>query len=121
MKSTLRFLAALSLCLSILSAHAERLVLVGASYGKNILAITDAEGEVLWSHKTAGPTRGHAGHHDVHLLPNGNILFHDTWTTLKEITLDQKWSGPTTLPSKTVTPANACMSTPSRDSPMATP
>ena len=90
MKSTLRFLAALSLCLSILSAHAERLVLVGASYGKNILAITDAEGEVLWSHKTAGPTRGHAGHHDVHLLPNGNILFHDTWTTLKEITLDQK-------------------------------
>ena len=65
MKSTLRFLAALSLCLSILSAHAERLVLVGASYGKNILAITDAEGEVLWSHKTAGPTRGHAGHHDV--------------------------------------------------------
>ena len=90
MKSTLRFLTALSLCLSILSAHAERLVLVGASYGKNILAITDAEGEVLWSHKTAGPTRGHAGHHDVHLLPNGNILFHDTWTTLKEITLDQK-------------------------------
>ena len=46
MKSTLRFLAALSLCLSILSVHAERLVLVGASYGKNILAITDAEGEV---------------------------------------------------------------------------
>jgi hypothetical protein len=26
----------------------------------------------------------------VHLLPNGNILFHDTWTTLKEITLGKK-------------------------------
>ena len=24
------------------------------------------------------------------MLPNGNILFHDTWTTLKEITLDKK-------------------------------
>ena len=70
--------------------QAERLVLVGASYGKNIIAITDSKGEVLWQHKTAGPTRGHAGHHDIHLLPNGNILFHDTWTTLKEITLDKK-------------------------------
>jgi len=24
------------------------------------------------------------------MLPNGNILFHDTWTTLKEITLDKE-------------------------------
>ena len=72
------------------SASAERLVLVGASYGKNLLAICDAQGNVLWSHKTAGPARGHAGHHDVHLLPNGNILYHDSWTTLTEITLDKK-------------------------------
>ena len=78
------------LSLSAFSAKAERLVLVGASYGKNIVAITDAKGDVLWSHKTAGPQRGHTGHHDVHMLPNGNILFHDTWTTLKEITLDKK-------------------------------
>lgn len=70
--------------------QAERLVLVGASYGKNIVAITDADGKVLWQHKTAGPKKGHTGHHDIHLLPNGNILFHDTWTTLKEITLDKK-------------------------------
>ena len=76
--------------LSAFTAKAERLVLVGASYGKNIVAITDAKGDVLWSHKTAGPQRGHTGHHDVHMLPNGNILFHDTWTTLKEITLDKK-------------------------------
>ena len=76
--------------LSAFAAKAERLVLVGASYGKNIIAITDAKGDVLWSHKTAGPQRGHTGHHDVHMLPNGNILFHDTWTTLKEITLAKK-------------------------------
>ena len=72
------------------STHAERLVLLSASYGKNILAICDAEGEVLWSHKTAGAARGHAGHHDVHLLPNGNILYHDSWTKLTEMTLDKK-------------------------------
>ena len=82
---------ALSLFLAFASfLQAERLVLVSASYGKNILAITDADGKVLWSYKTAGPQRGHTGHHDVHMLPNGNILFHDTWTTLKEITLDKK-------------------------------
>ncbi|WP_298869079.1 PQQ-binding-like beta-propeller repeat protein [uncultured Gimesia sp.] len=69
---------------------AERLVLVGASYGKNILAICDVHGKVLWSHKTAGPMKGHAGHHDVQLLPNGNILFHDSWTKLTELTLDKK-------------------------------
>lgn len=72
------------------NAKAERLVLVGASYGKNILAICDTKGDPIWQYKTAGPNRGHTGHHDVHLLPNGNILFHDTWTTLKEITLDKK-------------------------------
>ncbi len=75
---------------AVASAQAERLVLVGASYGKNILAITDAKGKVLWSHKTGGPKRGHTGHHDVHLLANGNILYHDSWTKLTEMTLDKK-------------------------------
>ena len=87
---TFRSLLPLLLCLSAFTAQAERLVLVSASYGKNVIAITDADGEVLWSHKTAGGGRGHSGHHDVHMLPNGNILFHDTWTTLKEITLDKE-------------------------------
>ena len=90
MKLSIRLLAVLTVLASTLNIQAERLVLVGASYGKNILAITDAKGDVVWSHKTAGPRRGHTGHHDVHLLANGNILFHDTWTTLKEITLDKK-------------------------------
>lgn len=89
-KRTLGLLALLSVLVFTHSIRAERLVLVGASYGKNILAITDTRGDVLWSHQTAGPQRGHAGHHDVHLLANGNILFHDTWTTLKEITLGKK-------------------------------
>ncbi len=72
------------------SAHAERLVLVSASYGKNILAICDADGKVLWSHQTAGPKKGHAGHHDVQVLANGNILYHDSWTKITEMTLDKK-------------------------------
>ena len=65
----------------------DRLVLVGASYGKNVLAICESDGKVIWKHNTAGPQKGHAGHHDVHLLPNGNILFHDSWTKTQEITL----------------------------------
>lgn len=75
-------------------AMAERLILLGASYGKNILAICDAQGDVLWSHQTRGPSEGHAGHHDVQLLPNGNILYHDSWTELREITLGKTlvWS-----------------------------
>jgi outer membrane protein assembly factor BamB len=72
------------------AAHAERLVLVSASYGKNVVAICDMNGDVIWQYKTAGGPRGHNGHHDVHLLPNGNILFHDTWTHTVEIGLDKK-------------------------------
>jgi hypothetical protein len=71
-------------------ANAERLVLASASYGKNIIAICDADGTVIWSYKTAGPKSGHAGHHDVQFLDNGNILFHDNWTSIVEMTLDKK-------------------------------
>ena len=90
MKNSRAVFIILSLLCSLSFAQAERLVLVGASYGKNILAICDSQGEMLWSHTTAGPSKGHAGHHDLQLLENGNILFHDTWTTLTEITLDKK-------------------------------
>ena len=68
----------------------DRLVLVSASYGKDVVAICEANGEVIWRHDTPGPKKGHAGHHDVHLLKNGNILFHDSWTRTKEIRLDKK-------------------------------
>ncbi|MCA9068557.1 MAG: PQQ-binding-like beta-propeller repeat protein, partial [Planctomycetaceae bacterium] len=89
MRSTI-LLAMAFLTMNSTMARAERLVLVSASYQKNILAICDAQGNVLWSHKTAGPMKGHAGHHDVHLLSNGNILFHDSWIKLTEMTLDKK-------------------------------
>src|ERR1043166_4160326 len=69
---------------------AERLVLASASYGKNIIDICDAKGKVIWSHATAGPKTGHAGHHDIQFLDNGNLLFHDNWTTITEMTLDKK-------------------------------
>ncbi len=71
-------------------AKDDRLVLLGASYGKNVLAICEADGTVLWKLDTAGPKKGHAGHHDVHLLENGNILFHDSWTKTREVTLGKK-------------------------------
>ena len=79
-------------CVSLLAGRAaeDRLILVGASYGKNVLAICDSEGGILWRHDTAGPQKGHTGHHDVHLLENGNILFHDTWTKTQEITLGKE-------------------------------
>lgn len=89
MKRFLIPLLVTALCSSVFAAD-DRLVLVGASYGKNVLAICDAKGEVLWKLDTAGPAKGHAGHHDVHLLDNGNILFHDTWTKTQEITLGKK-------------------------------
>ena len=89
-KICLRIVTLFSFIFISVAVNAERLVLVSASYGKNILAITESDGKVIWSHKTGGPERGHTGHHDVHLLPNGNILYHDTWTKLTEMTLDKK-------------------------------
>ena len=90
MKLTYLALCFLSFVISLSSYGKDRLVLVSASYGKNILAITDAKGDVLWSYKTAGREKGHAGHHDVHMLKNGNILFHETWQDVKEINLKKK-------------------------------
>lgn len=68
----------------------DRLILVSASYGKNVLAICDAQGEVLWKHATEGGEKGHAGHQDLQLLDNGNILFHDNWASIKEINLKKQ-------------------------------
>lgn len=89
-----RFLAILLLACAASTAHAERLVLASASYGKNIVAICDADGKILWSHATAGGKAGHMGHHDIQLLDNGNILFHENWTTTVEMDLNKKivWS-----------------------------
>ncbi|MBI1372523.1 MAG: PQQ-binding-like beta-propeller repeat protein [Phycisphaera sp.] len=90
MKNRTLLAVALACLFTAATARAERLVLVAASYGKNIIAICDADGKPLWTYQTEGPKQGHAGHHDVQLLPNGNILFHDSWTKLSELTLDKQ-------------------------------
>lgn len=91
MKKLLTYLTlTLSLSLPAYALDDDQLVLVSASYGKNVVAICKPDGTVLWKHDTAGPQQGHTGHHDLHLLENGNILFHDTWTKTQEITLGKK-------------------------------
>ncbi len=82
--------AFLLLLASSAGARADRLVLASASYGNNIVAICEADGKVLWSHKTSGPKTGHAGHHDIQFLDNGNILFHENWSKIIEMTLAKK-------------------------------
>ncbi|QDU92588.1 outer membrane protein assembly factor BamB family protein [Lignipirellula cremea] len=69
-------------------AVAQELVLVSASYGKNVIALCERDGSVLWKIATAGPQRGHAGHHELQMLENGHLLFHDDWDTVKEMKLD---------------------------------
>lgn len=64
------------------------LLLVSASYGKNVMALCELNGTVIWRHETAGPERGHAGHHEIQMLENGNILYHDDWNVVKEMKLD---------------------------------
>lgn len=70
------------------SAESKPLVLVSASYGKNVIALCELDGSVVWKHITGGPAQGHAGHHEIQMLDNGNVLFHDDWSTVKEMKLD---------------------------------
>ncbi|MEQ8763096.1 MAG: PQQ-binding-like beta-propeller repeat protein [Planctomycetota bacterium] len=63
----------------------DRLVLICEAYGKNLVAIRDESGEILWQQKTRRD-----GHHDVHLLENGNVLFQDGWTRIVEMTLSKE-------------------------------
>jgi outer membrane protein assembly factor BamB len=60
---------------------------VSASYQKNIIALCELDGTIVWQFKTGGPDGGHAGHHEVQMLDNGNILYHDDWNVVKELTL----------------------------------
>jgi len=90
MKTLLTLLITALLATSGRALEDDRLILVGASYGKNVLALTDTTGEVLWKYETEGLEKGHSGHHDVQFLPNGNLLYHDSWTVTREITLDQE-------------------------------
>jgi hypothetical protein len=52
---------------------------LAADYSKHRLAMLDSAGKVLWERKVGDI-------HDLHLLPNGNILFQESWTHLLEVT-----------------------------------
>ena len=77
----MRFALLLSLVASPLAAAepvTHRVLAADRSTGK--LAVVSAKGEVEWEFKN--------GHdvHDLHLLPNGNVLTHTSHTTVVEIT-----------------------------------
>lgn len=69
-------------------ADSQPLVLVSASYQKNLVALCELDGTVIWRFATEGPAGGHAGHHEIQMLANGNVLYHDDWDQVKEIQLD---------------------------------
>lgn len=49
-----------------------------ADSSKNRIAIIDEAGAIAWEHRI-GPL------HDLHMLPNGNVLFQDSWTHVLEM------------------------------------
>lgn len=51
---------------------------IAADSSKNRVAIIGADGKTEWEHKI-GPL------HDLHVLPNGNVLLQNTWTEVLEI------------------------------------
>lgn len=81
------FLAFLLALVSPVLADSGPLVLVSASYQKDVIALCELDGTMIWQFKTSGPKRGHAGHHEVQMLDSGNVLYHDDWNLVKEITL----------------------------------
>jgi len=58
-------------------APADRRV-IALDYSVKRLAIVDSSGKALWQRETKGS-------HDLHLLPNGNLLVGDGWTRIIEI------------------------------------
>ena len=59
-----------------------RAVLAG-DYEKKLLARVSPTGQVEWEHPIQDI-------HDLHVLPNGNILFQTTWTKIFEVAPDKK-------------------------------
>jgi len=51
---------------------------IAADSSKHRIAIIDEQGDVEWEHKI-GPL------HDLHVLPNGHVLFQDSWTHVLEV------------------------------------
>lgn len=81
-------LLALVLCASttLAAETAGRRLLIGDD-SKGRIAIVEPDGKISWEHRI-GPI------HDLALLPNGNILFQESWTRIVEMTPahDTVWS-----------------------------
>ena len=56
---------------------------VAADYEKKRLAVISQDGKVEWEEKIGDI-------HDLHVLPNGNLLFQTSWTRLVEMTPEHK-------------------------------
>ena len=60
------------------AAETETRSFLVSDSSKKRIAIIDEAGEISWERKI-GPL------HDLHMLPNGNVLFQDTWTHVLEL------------------------------------
>ncbi len=88
MKQFLSFLSFFLLALlSAPSLHADGRKVLAADYQKKRLAIVDEAGKVEWEYPIKQS-------HDLHLLPNGNILMQTDWQKIVEVTPEKKvvWS-----------------------------
>ena len=56
---------------------------VAGDYEKKRLAVISADGKVEWEEKVGDI-------HDLHVLPDGNLLFQTSWTRIVEMTPDHK-------------------------------
>lgn len=66
------------ICCQISAADKASHRFIAADSSRKILAIVGPDGVTEWSRKI-GPL------HDLHVLPNGNVLFQDTWTHVLEV------------------------------------
>lgn len=84
-------IAALSMSVAALAQEAVQTgkprKLIAADYQKKLIAIVNEKNEAVWQEKIDDI-------HDVHLLPDGNVLFQTGWTRIVEMTRDKKvvWS-----------------------------
>ncbi|MEQ9408498.1 MAG: PQQ-binding-like beta-propeller repeat protein [Fuerstiella sp.] len=60
------------------AAEAATRRFIAADSSKHRIAIIAEDGSIVWE-RTIGPL------HDLHVLPNGNVLFQDSWTHVLEV------------------------------------
>ncbi len=58
--------------------HAPSRRFIAADSSRSIIAIVNADNSISWQRRI-GPL------HDLHVLPNGNVLFQDSWTHVLEV------------------------------------